>query len=158
MPDPKPDLTTPAPARPSAAARDTTAGSSNARARQVALQAASLAANTRCHDVVILELGGLSPVCDYFVLASGTSAKQMRTVADQIGELGEKHNFPPLSASGYEGDSWILLDCFDVVVHLFSDESRRFYDLDNLWGDAKRVDWQAGSERIDHRTATRSGG
>jgi ribosome-associated protein len=112
-------------------------------ARQFALQAAWLAANTRCHDVVVLDVGGLSPVCDYFVIASGTSARQMRTVADEISELGEKSGFRSYGAAGYEGESWILVDFIDVVVHLFSDEARRFYDLDNLWGDAKRVDWKS---------------
>jgi ribosome-associated protein len=127
---------------PQSPAAPTPAPVNNLTSRQFALQAASLAANTRCHDVVVMELGGLSPVCDYFVLASGTSARQMRTVADEVGELGSKTNFPPHSAAGYEGESWILLDCIDVVVHLFSDEARRFYDLDNLWGDARKVDWQ----------------
>jgi ribosome-associated protein len=112
-------------------------------ARQFALQAAGLAANTRCHDVVLLDLGGLSPVCDYFVIASGTSARQMRAVADEISEIGEKSGFHAYSAAGYDGESWMLVDFIDVVVHLFSDEARRFYDLDNRWGDAKRVDWKA---------------
>jgi ribosome-associated protein len=137
MPASTPDAEQPQPAAAPAAA---TAGPMTSR--QFALQAAWVAANTRCHDVIVLELGGLSPVCDYFVIASGTSAKQMRTVSDQISELGERTNFPAHSAAGYEGDAWILLDCFDVVVHLFSDEARRFYDLDNLWGDARKIDWQ----------------
>src|SRR3954468_13603918 len=80
----------PQPAAPAPAS--TPAPVSNLTSRQFALQAASLAANTRCHDVVVIELGGLSPVCDYFVLASGTSARQMRTVADEVGELGSKTN------------------------------------------------------------------
>ncbi len=133
---------TPDPEHSQPATSSTAAPVTNLTSRQFALQAASLAANTRCHDVAVLELGGLSPLCDYFVLASGTSARQMRTVADEVGELGSKTNFPPHSAAGYEGESWILLDCIDVVVHLFSDEARRFYDLDNLWGDARKVDWQ----------------
>jgi len=108
-------------------------------ARNFALEAARLAANTRCHNVVVLDLQGLSPVCDFFILASGTSARQMRTVADEITELGEKRDFKALSQTGYEGESWILVDFVDVVLHLFSDDSRAFYDLDNLWGDAKRV-------------------
>jgi ribosome-associated protein len=63
----------------------------------------------------------------------------MRTVADQISELGQKLNFAALSQTGYEGETWILVDFVDVVLHVFSDEARAFYDLDNLWGDAKRV-------------------
>jgi len=108
-------------------------------AKNFAVEAARLAANTRCHNVVVLDLQGLSPVCDFFILASGTSTRQMRAVADEIAELGETLNFAALHRTGYEGESWILVDFVDVVLHLFSDDSRAFYDLDNLWGDAKRV-------------------
>jgi ribosome-associated protein len=103
-----------------------------------ALEAARLAANTRCHNVAVLDVHGLSPVCDYFVLASGTSARQMRSVADEIGELAGKQGLKSMHTDGYDGESWILVDFVDVIVHLFSDEARAYYDLDNLWGDAKR--------------------
>ena len=111
-----------------------------AASKQFALDAAKLASNTRCHNVAVLDVRGISPVCDYFVLASGTSARQMRTVADQIVELAEKQNNSAAHTDGYEGESWILIDFVDVIVHLFSDEARAYYDLDNLWGDAKRVE------------------
>lgn len=114
-----------------------------AGARQFAIDAARHAANTRCTNVVVLDLTGLSPVCDFFVIATGTSARQMRTVADEIVELAEQRNFAPLASTGYEGESWILVDCVDVVVHIFNAQTRGYYDLDNLWGDAKPVDWQA---------------
>lgn len=84
----------------------------------------------------------MSPVTDFFVIATGTSAPQMRTAAKEVGELGEKNNFAPFSTCGLEGESWILVDCIDVVFHVFNNESRQFYDLDNLWGDAVRVDWR----------------
>jgi ribosome-associated protein len=104
------------------------------------MEAAKLAAHTRCHNVAVLDVRGLSPVCDYFVLASGTSARQMRTVADEIIELGEKQHTKSIHRDGYEGESWILVDFVDVIIHLFSDQARAYYDLDNLWGDAVRVD------------------
>ena len=66
----------------------------------------------------------------------------MRTVCDQVEELAESHDFAALSRSGYAGEIWMLVDFVDVVVHLFSAEARRFYDLDSLWGDAQRVDWE----------------
>src|SRR5437870_11395708 len=84
-------------------------------ARNFAVEAARLAANTRCHNVVVLDLQGLSPVCDFFILASGTSPRQMRTVADQISELGQKLHFAAFNQTGYEGESWILVDFIDVV-------------------------------------------
>jgi ribosome-associated protein len=92
--------------------------------------------------VVVLDVTGISPVCDFFVLASGTSARQMRTVADEIAELGQKQNFSPISEDGTDSATWILVDCVDVIVHIFTDESRHYYDLDGLWGDAKRVEWE----------------
>ena len=91
-----------------------------------------------------LDVTDLSPVTDFFVIASGTSARQMRTVIDEVQEMAESHGYRPMSRAGYEGESWIVLDFVDVIVHVFNDEARHFYDLDNLWGDAKRVEWQPG--------------
>jgi ribosome-associated protein len=120
-------------------------------ARAFAIEAARLAANTRCHQVVVLDVRGLSPVTDFFVIATGTSSRQISTVCDDIEDLGEPRNFIPMSRAGYGGDTWVLLDFVDVIVHLFNDESRQFYDLDNLWGDAKRVDWQPADPKPAHR-------
>ncbi len=113
-------------------------------ARRFAIEAARLAANTRCHSVVVLDVGGLSPVCDFFVIATGTSPRQMRTVADDLIELSEAQGFAPMNESGLEGETWLLVDCIDVLIHIFSEEARQYYDLDNLWGDAKRVAWEEG--------------
>jgi ribosome-associated protein len=110
--------------------------------RAFAIEAARVAANTRCHQVVVLDVSNLSPVTDFFVIASGTSARQMRTVVEEIEELGLAKGIKPLSRSGREGETWILLDFVDVIVHVFSDAARALYDLDNLWGDARRVTWQ----------------
>lgn len=79
---------------------------------------------------------------DFFVIATGTSPRQMTSVCNDIEELGQPLNFTPISRAGYGGDTWVLLDFVDVVVHVFNDESRQFYDLDNLWGDAKPVEWR----------------
>ncbi len=65
----------------------------------------------------------------------------MRSVCDEAGEFGDTQNYAPLSLSGMEGDTWMLIDFVDVVLHVFNQESRMFYDLDGLWGDAKKVDW-----------------
>lgn len=118
-----------------------------AAARAFAVQAAKLAADDKCTHVVVLDVRGLSPVTDYFVLATGTSARQMRTVIDDICELGEQHAYSPLSTDGYNGESWILLDCVDVLIHVFSEQARSFYDLDGLWGDAPRVDWSSECQK-----------
>ncbi|HEV8605997.1 MAG TPA: ribosome silencing factor [Tepidisphaeraceae bacterium] len=111
-------------------------------ARAFAIEAARLAANTRCHDVVVLDVRGLCPVADFFVIASGTSARQMRTVVDELQELGDARGYSPMGRSGYDGETWMLLDCVDVLVHVFNETARHYYDLDGLWGDARPVQWQ----------------
>jgi ribosome-associated protein len=110
------------------------------------VEAAKLAATTRCRDVAVLNLVGLWPVADYFVLATGASPRQMRAVCNQIEELAGKMGSKTFSRSGYEGETWIVVDFIDVVVHLFSGESRQYYDLDNLWCDAPKIDWESESK------------
>lgn len=114
-----------------------------AEARAFAIALARHAASTRCTNVVLLDLAGISPVTDFFVIATGTSARQMRTVADEVSDIAEQNKYSPLSSSGYEGENWILVDCIDVVVHIFSAAARTYYDLDNLWGDAKKISWES---------------
>jgi ribosome-associated protein len=63
----------------------------------------------------------------------------MRSVAQDIVELADAQKFSPLKKPESESGTWILVDCVDVIVHIFSEDGRRYYDLDNLWGDAKRV-------------------
>ncbi|MBM4025563.1 MAG: ribosome silencing factor [Planctomycetes bacterium] len=113
----------------------------NKKAKEFAIAAARIAAERRCTDITILDLRGLSTATDYFVIATGTSARQMRTVADEISEAGREQGFSRFGRAGYEQGRWILLDYVDVVVHLFDTEYRQFYDLELLWGDAERVDY-----------------
>lgn len=101
-----------------------------------------MAADTRCTDVAVLDVRNISPVTDFLVLATGTSARQMRSVADEIEEMGQPRNFKPLGRDVESGDAWLLCDFVDVVVHIFSPAARSYYDLDGFWGDAPRVQWQ----------------
>jgi len=87
-----------------------------------------------------MDVKGLSPITDYFVLATGTSGRQMKAVADEMEEVGATKGHVVISRSIDE--QWILLDFVDVVVHVFAQEARQFYDLESLWGDAKRVEWK----------------
>lgn len=91
----------------------------------------------------ILQVAGLSPVTDFFVLANAAGARQMRTIAREIEELASGHDLPPLAAHPESNDRWMAIDCVDVIVHLFSEDARAFYDLDNLWGDATEISWSA---------------
>jgi ribosome-associated protein len=109
---------------------------------EFAREAARIAHENRAEDVVVLDLRGISPVADFFVIATGTSDRQMRAIADQIDEYGKRTGQPRFGSSGYESSTWILADYVDVVVHLFDSERRQYYDLELLWGDAPRVDWR----------------
>jgi ribosome-associated protein len=109
---------------------------------RLAVDAARLAAATHCTDVAILDVRGLSPITDFLVIATGTSPRQMRSVAEEIIEMAQQRGDRALSTNGLEGGSWILADFIDMVLHVFSPEARLYYDLDNLWGDARRVQWQ----------------
>jgi ribosome-associated protein len=111
-------------------------------ARKFSIDLAKLAASTRCSNVVILDVRGISPITDFFVLATGTSPRQMRTVCDDAAEFGQENGFHPLTQSGVEGETWMLIDFVDVVMHVFNGQARSFYDLESLWGDAPRVEWQ----------------
>jgi len=110
------------------------------RSRQLALTAARVAAESRGTDVKILDLREITQVFDYFVIATGTSRRQIHAMADDIEktvkvELHDRRR----GAEGYEEGRWIVLDYGDVVVHLFDAESRDYWDIEHLWGDARHV-------------------
>ncbi|MCL2700952.1 MAG: ribosome silencing factor [Phycisphaerae bacterium] len=111
-------------------------------ARQWAIQSARLLADNKCEDVIVLDLAGKSPVTDYFVIATGTSDRQMRSAAADLADLGKQHDNAPWHVAGMDSADWVVLDFVDVVVHLFDASHRRYYDLELIWGEAKRVRWQ----------------
>ncbi len=128
---------------------------SGIEAREFAIAAARAAYGLHCSEIVILDLQGKSPATHFFVIATGTSTRQMRTVSDDVSAAGREIGFARFGRAGYDQARWILLDYVDVVVHIFDEEYRDYYDLELLWGDAERVDWQDGmdieidAERID---------
>ena len=107
--------------------------------------AARVADENHGEAIVILDLRGISAIADFFVIATGTSDRQMRAIADLIEEKGKPEGQHPFRVSGYENGTWILVDYVDVVIHLFDEERRRFYDLELLWGDAPRIEWQTSA-------------
>lgn len=109
------------------------------QAQTFALDAAKLAAERHCTEITVLDLKNISPAADYFVIVTGTSDRQMRSVADEINGIARQQGYSLFGRAGYEQGRWILLDYVDVVVHIFDDRNRRYYDLELLWGDAKRL-------------------
>ncbi|NBW95721.1 MAG: ribosome silencing factor [Planctomycetia bacterium] len=121
-------------------AQPAAANRSSDRARQLALTAARVAAETRGTDVKVLDLRDLTQVFDYFVLATGTSKRQIHAMADEITKvLKDELHDRRRGSEGYEEGRWIVLDYGDVVVHLFDAESREYWDLEHLWSGAKSV-------------------
>ena len=110
--------------------------------RDFAVEAARLARDLHCTDIVLLDLQGLSPATDFFLIATGTSDRQSRTVADEIALLAkQKYGIRCFSTAGYDKGQWILLDFISVVVHVFDGKYRDYYNLEMLWGDAKKIDY-----------------
>lgn len=111
----------------------------NRKAKELAVAAAKLAGERHCTDIVVLDMRNVSQVTDYFLILTGTSDRQMRSVADEITDIAKEKKFPLFGRAGYETSHWVLLDFVDVVVHIFDKQSRGYYDLEMLWGDAKKV-------------------
>lgn len=109
---------------------------------QFVLDCARIADENKAEDVVVLDLRGRSSICDYFIICTGTSDRQMRTIADYIDEYAAKNDNERFNLSGYEQAHWILLDYVDVIIHIFDGDSRTYYDLELLWGDAPRLEWR----------------
>ena len=117
--------------------------------QDLAVSLAVMASQTRCRDVVVLDMRGRSPVTEFFVLATGTSDRQMRAVGDELGDHGAQCGFKLFRRSGDESANWILLDFVGVVAHIFNESSRAFYDLETLWDGCPRIDWQALAQSHD---------
>jgi ribosome-associated protein len=114
------------------------------RSRQLALAAARAAEENRGRDIVVLDLRELTPIFDYFVLATGSSRRQLHAMSEEIDHtLEEELHDRRMGIEGYEESRWILLDYGNVVVHLFDEETRSYYALEDLWSGAKRVAFPA---------------
>lgn len=105
-----------------------------------ALAAAKVAEETRGTDVRVLDLREVTPVFDYFVVATGSSRRQIHAMADEIEKVMKRQwHDEKRGGEGYDEGRWIVLDFGDVVVQLFDAEARQYWDIEHLWGDARRV-------------------
>lgn len=116
--------------------------STDQHARGFAIEAARLMADLKCTEVIALDLMGRSPVADCLVIGTGTSDRQMKSVAQDLGELGTESGYPALRTSEDDRATWIVIDFGTVMVHIFEPNTRAYYDLELLWGDAERIDWR----------------
>ena len=122
--------------------------------RQFAIDIARTIADSNCSDVIVLDVRGRSQVCDYVVIGSGTSQRQMRSVAQEVEDLGKARGQHPYRTNADDSSTWILVDFVEIVGHLLEPDQRLYYDLELLHADGKRVDWRrAEGELPPARTA-----
>jgi ribosome-associated protein len=125
--------------------------------RGFAIELARLAGDDKCENVLLLDVRELSHVTDYILIATGTSERQMRSVVEHLAELGAARGFPVFRSSEDDHSSWLLADFVDIVAHLFDHATRAHYDLEMLWGDAPRLDWQRPESIGRNRAGLRIG-
>ena len=110
---------------------------------QWAIAAARAADAKSGTDIVVLDVGPVLSICQYFVLVSANNTRLVRSIADAVeDEVAAAGGPKPLRVEGLQDLGWVLLDYGDMVVHVFGDEQRRYYDLDRLWADVARVPWE----------------
>ena len=115
--------------------------------RDLAVAAARAAAGKQASQIVILDVRELIGITDYFVIASGTTDRQVRTVAEEVQRAVKTQGVRPVRREGEREGRWVLLDFVDFVAHVFRAEERGYYDLERLWSDAPRVEWEEAAAR-----------
>ena len=110
--------------------------------RRVAIAAAAASAK-KGEDIIALDVGDILSITDAFVITSATNTRQVRTIVDEIEKAMKEHaSVPPTSVEGLDDATWVLLDYGNIVVHVFLDETRAYYELERLWADAPGIDWE----------------
>lgn len=102
--------------------------------------AVAAAEDKKALDLVVLNLTEITAFADYFVICHGTSSRQVQAIADEIEDRLKQQKVRPLNIEGYNNAEWVLMDYGSMIVHVFSETSRRFYDLERLWRDAEKMD------------------
>jgi len=103
----------------------------------------------KANDIVVLELIGLTDIADYFVLATGTSERHVRTIAEAV-EVGMKEaGVKPFSLEGHDEGRWVIIDYQNVIAHIFIESLRELYDLESLWIEAKRYTLKKGNKFLE---------
>jgi ribosome-associated protein len=121
--------------------------------REAALGAAEAASSKKAQRIVILDVSPQLVITDFFVICSGNTDRQVRTIAEEVSKsLHERFGIKPYRREGEREGHWVLLDYVDFVVHVFQTEDRDYYDLERLWADAERIEFEdQGWEDVDAR-------
>lgn len=113
-----------------------------ADSRGTAIEAARAAAGKQAEEILVLEVGQILSIVDFFVICSGSSDRQVRTIVEEVEKALRERGVRPVRREGEHGAGWVLLDYVDVVVHVFGEQEREYYGLERLWLDAPRVPWE----------------
>ncbi len=113
-----------------------------ARALQQARMCAQVCDQYRGQNTVVLDLTEVTPLFDYFVVTTGNNRRQMHAIAEEVDRMMNEQGSKRLGIEGYQASQWIVQDYGDIVLHVFTPDARALYDLENLWADAAKVDWQ----------------
>jgi len=103
---------------------------------------ARVAADHKGRDIVVLDLRAITPLFDFFVIATGTSRRQIHTIIEETDAALRERGDQRRSVEGYEASSWVVQDYGDLMVHVFNPQTREYYALEDLWADAPRIDWE----------------
>jgi len=124
------------------------------KARELARLIARAAAEKKAEDIMVLDIGKLLIITDYFVICSGKTARHVKTIFENIQrKLGEKA-VRPLGVEGQSEAYWILLDCGDVIAHIFTERERDYYQLERLWKDASQLNWDESLKKKCPKSST----
>lgn len=128
---------------------------------ELALACVKFAENRKAENITVLDVRGVTSVTDFFVICSGSSEPHLKAIINEIREkVFETYHVHPTSMDGMVGTSWVVLDYYDVIIHVMRSDTRERYDLENFWGDAKRytvedVEQIISAEKTTSRTAKR---
>ena len=114
--------------------------------KKMALLAVEALEDKKAEEISVLDISTISILGDYFIIASGLNRNQVQAMADSVEEALGRAGYEPKQIEGYQSANWILLDFKDIIVHVFDDESRDFYNLDHIWMDGKPVSKEELSE------------
>ena len=107
--------------------------------KEIARMACEAMEDKKAQDIKIIQIEQISTLADYFIIASGTNRSQVQAMADNVDEVLGRAGVEAKQMEGYQSANWILMDYRDVVIHIFDEENRLFYDLERIWRDGKTV-------------------
>ena len=111
------------------------------------LALAALLDEKQGEDIIVLDVTGICPIAEHIVVVTGRGQRHTQSLADAALELAKERKFVSFGVEGYAAGTWILVDLNDVIIHIFQDEMRHFYNIEGLWSEGKRMDAPAGVKR-----------